>query len=594
MSAAEQIVAQAIADLPADRRDAALAAIDVRRRRWQPTTDDQLWEAIRDWCGIEIPRVCVCPGHQAPFQFVADAYFERGLPDKLAIGNRGSGKTENVAALHAVNSRTKPDHEGASAGAIESQAGKAYRYFSGFTRRPGWEEVVDPRQVNLGRTEFRNGAIVAIVIATLPGVNSPHPNVAHLDEIELLRPGIYQEALNMAQSGNGYRGQNLLTSSWKLPRGLISQIKAEVAEAMREGVQASHDLYHWCVYETTQQCPHDCNACPFADVVRGRRQTGTDEAGRPVTVPRTFEWTCKRGSPQAGVGKLKFSRGFASMDDAVRRFRSLSARMWESQQESRKPTAEGLVYDNFDEAQLCVEGWEPWPEYGDVVAGADFGGTNPFAVGFWQRLRAGVMLDGRLIPEGSWVLFDEVYTTETSGNVEVGRAVNDRIGYWASQYPGFAVERIWRDPAAKAAAVDWGRLDSYGAGAALRTRRTGGARVEDRIGVVYDLIDDEKLYVDSERCPHFLDEIGGYEADPISGKPVKENDHHMDAMGYVMYGEFRLAGNKPTSGVAVAPSDVRNGGSPARTRSGAYDPASARVGESLPVRYTRRIRDTGM
>lgn len=592
MSTEGDIVA-ALAAMPEERREKALASLDLMVTRWRPNSEQKLWEAIRDWCGIEIPRKAVCPGHQAPFDFVADAYFERGLPDKMAIGNRGSGKTEDVAALHAVNSRTKPGHEGASAGAVESQASKAYRYFSAFTKRPGWEEVVDQRQVNLGRSVFRNGATIEIVVGTLAGVNSPHPHDAHLDEIELLRPGVYQEALNMAQSSLGYRGQNLLTSSWKLPRGLITEIKAQVAAAVRAGSRPSHDVYHWCVYETTQQCPHDCNACPFADVVRGKRQIGMQDDGTPIMVDRTFEWTCKRESPVEGLGKLKLAEGFQTLEDAVRRFASLSPRMWESQQESRKPTAEGLVYDCFDEATMTCERWEPHPGYGDIILHADFGGTNPFAIGFWQHLRVDVLLDDQRFSEGTWVLFDEVYTTETSGNVEVGKQVNAKIEEWGMAFPGFAVTRIWRDPAAKAAAEDWKKLPAYNAGGALDTRRTGGLKVEDRIGLCYDLILDDKLVVDAVRCPYFLDEIGAYEQDPITGKPVKEGDHHMDGMGYAIYGEFRLAGRAIADGGATASagSTVRQA---ADGGSAPYDLREERVPESVPVRFTKRVRTIGM
>lgn len=591
MGAVEDLAAT-LAALPEARRASAIAALDALRLRWVPQTDQELWEAIRDWCGIEIPRKAVCRGHQAPFDFVADSYFERGAPDKLAIGNRGSGKTEDVAALHATNSRTKPGYEGASAGAVESQAGKAYRYFRAFTQRPGWEESVDQRHVTLGRSVFKNGATIEIVVGTLAGVNSPHPHTAHLDEIELLRPGVYQEALNMAQSSLGYRGQNLLTSSWKLPRGLITEIKTAVEKALREQTRPSHDVYHWCVYETTEPCPHDCDACPFADVVKGQRQVGLRADGTPIMVPRTFEWTCKRESPVEGRGKLKLSAGFQTLGDAVRRFAALSPRMWESQQESRKPTAEGLVYDCFDEAAMTCERWEPDPSYGDIILHADFGGTNPFAIGFWQVLRVDVILDDVRYGEGTWVLFDEIYTTETTGNVEVGRQVNDRLTEWGEQYPGFMVTRIWRDPAAKAAAEDWKKLPTYGAGPTLETRRTGGLKVEDRIGLVYDRIVDGRVIVDATRCHHFLDEIGGYEQDPMTGKPVKEDDHHMDGMGYAIYGEHRLAGHAPTPGeVRTRRSEVRQ---QADGGAAPYDLREQVVPQQAPIRFTQRVRTLEM
>ena len=56
-----------------------------------PTTDDELWERIRDEVGDEIPRVAVCDDHDAPFDFVADYYFERKRAI-LVMANREGGK----------------------------------------------------------------------------------------------------------------------------------------------------------------------------------------------------------------------------------------------------------------------------------------------------------------------------------------------------------------------------------------------------------------------------------------------------------------------------------------------------------------------
>jgi hypothetical protein len=56
------------------------------------TTDDQLHAWIEDKLGINIPRVAVCPGHDAPFDFIADLFFKR-VDSALVMANRGGGKS---------------------------------------------------------------------------------------------------------------------------------------------------------------------------------------------------------------------------------------------------------------------------------------------------------------------------------------------------------------------------------------------------------------------------------------------------------------------------------------------------------------------
>ncbi len=529
-----EVLRSLVSSMPEDRKAEMARLTEQLAQRWAPESDEQLWEMFRDECGIEIPRVAVCEGHCAPFEFAADVYFERGLPDKLAIGNRGSGKTNIMGALHALNARTKPGHEGTTVGSVLSQSERCYSYVSAIAKR--WGKTVVAK-VQMKETKFVNGSLVSIITGTLTGVNSPHPHVAHFDEIELFREGVYEEALNMAQGGNGYRAMNVGTSSWKKTRGFVSELIGLVDEAMRDGNTPPYEVYRWCVFETTKQCPHECAECPFRTTVKGQWEDGTT---------RTFEDVCKgwngdasrRSNPDV-EGKLKRARGFVTLEDAVSRFRKLSRRMWESQQESRKPSTEGLVYDTWDEDDFSVWDWDPDPDLGPITLHADFGGTNPFAIGFWQQLRVAVTHNGRTIPEGAHILFDEVYRKDI-GNVEAGRLTNERILFWEGIHPGFRgkIEGVYRDVAARAAGMDWAKLSSYGEPGDplmfdLPTRAIGGISIEQGVAMIYEaIIGKGLLWVDRKRCPEFLIEVGSYEKDPRTGIPFKRDDHHMDGMRY--------------------------------------------------------------
>lgn len=538
--------------MPDDKKREMASLTEQLAQRWAPETDDQLWEMFRDECGIEIPRAGVCEGHCAPFDFAADVYFERGLPDKLAIGNRGSGKTNIMGALHALNGRTKPGHEGTTVGSVLSQSERCYAYFS--TIAKGWGKAVVAK-VQMKETKFTNGSLVGIITGTITGVNSPHPNLAHFDEVELFREGVYEEALNMAQGSNGYRAMNVATSSWKKARGFVSDLLDMVETAKRDGSSPPYEVYRWCVFETTATCEHSCSDCPFGNVVKGQWEDGT---------PRTFEDVCKSYNGEASrmanpdaEGKLKRARGFVALEDAVSRFRKLSRRVWESQQESRKPSTEGLVYDTWDEDEFSVWDWNPDPDIGAITLHADFGGTNPFAIGFWQELRVSVHHNGRTIPEGAHVLFDEVYVKDV-GNIEAGRLVNERILFWEAVHPGFRgkIAGIYRDVAAKAAKMDWEKLSQYGEPNDplmfdLPTRAIGGIGISEGVAMIYEsIIGKGLLWVDRKRCPEFLGEMGSYEKDPRTGIPFKRDDHHMDGMRYRFWQLHLLSRKK---GVSMGP-----------------------------------------
>jgi len=88
----------------------AQTQLEARLSEQGPQTDDELHEWLKFELGIDIPKVAVCEGHDAPFQFLADLFFER-IEAALGVANRGGAKTFLVAVLHWLNSRFKPGCE---------------------------------------------------------------------------------------------------------------------------------------------------------------------------------------------------------------------------------------------------------------------------------------------------------------------------------------------------------------------------------------------------------------------------------------------------------------------------------------------------
>jgi len=561
------VAARIVGRMDPDSRARIAHAARRMEAAYAPTTDDELHAYVRRETGLSIPRRSVCNGHHSPFQFVSDVYFERGNPDKLAVGNRGSGKTQDMGALHAVNVRTKKRYTSCTIGAVEPQALRAYGFFRDIVTQERWQGIVRGK-ITMGHTETTNGGRVEIVTGTLAGVNSPHPILAHWDEVELLRPGVFEEGLHMAQSKDGHRAMNVLTSSWKKPKGFVSERIDESEKAVREGVSPPYDVYRWCVFETTSPCEHDCSACPFSDVVKGLWEDGT---------PRTFESACKRGSPEPGTGKLKHTDGFVAVEDAVGRFRKMSRRVWESQQESRRPTMDGLVYDVWDEDRWGIDGWDPDPGLGVVTCGIDFGGNVPHACGWWQRLDVEVRHGGVLLPQGADVLFDEVYIAKV-GNVPFGQEINRRNRAWRERYPDFVVEAYYADPAANSARDDLRNMHAFVPGEeGIPTLAMGRVDVEERIALVYERMVDGLVFAD-RRCENWYDEVSGYERNPNTGRPLKEDDHLMDSTGYRFWNVHARTrrGNRASGGPVGA---ARPRAVVMTERGRAWDPATLGVAE---------------
>src|SRR5438876_3082959 len=94
----------------------------------KPLTEDELHEWIFRNTGLWIPRIAVCPDHDAPFDFVADLFFDR-VQSAIVVANRGGGKTQDAALWQFLNMRFIPEVACISVGAQEIQAKRAYSYF---------------------------------------------------------------------------------------------------------------------------------------------------------------------------------------------------------------------------------------------------------------------------------------------------------------------------------------------------------------------------------------------------------------------------------------------------------------------------------
>ena len=158
----------------------------------------QLHRFIQSIIGYRIPTKAVCQDHCAPFDFIADSFFDV-VSKFLVIANRNGGKTQNFGILNALDALCKPGCEIASVGAIEDQANKCYQYTVSILKKPYFKSLLS-KEPMISRTKLDNGSEISILPGTMSGVNGPHPQRTNFDEVELTQWKILMEFMSMAKS----------------------------------------------------------------------------------------------------------------------------------------------------------------------------------------------------------------------------------------------------------------------------------------------------------------------------------------------------------------------------------------------------------
>ena len=191
---------------------------------------------------------------------------------------------------------------------------------------------------------------------------SPHPQKARIDEVELMDWEVLQEGLSMSISrddglGNEnsvIMGQNTFLSTRKYDSGTFQRLLDQADES---GMK----VFCWCIYEVLEKCTRECEndekygTCPILD-------------------------KCK--------GMAKYCVGYYKIDDWIDKARMLGKDVLDAQWFNLKPSREAVVYgDRWDKNVHIIThpetDWEDWVPDSDrlaVVSAIDFGSSpgHPF------------------------------------------------------------------------------------------------------------------------------------------------------------------------------------------------------------------------
>lgn len=177
--------------------------------------------------------------------------------------------------------------------------------------------------------------------------------------------------------------------------------------------------------------------------------------------------------------------------------------------------AEGAVYDCFDRKDNVVS---ELPKMREYYVGIDYGTTNPLAA----------LLIGEGVDDQLYVIKEYYYDSKVGqkqlSDAEYSRELHKFLD-------GYDVRKIFVDPSAASFITQLWRDNHLGVTKANNN-------VQDGIRIVYNLIGSRKLKVHSS-CKRLIEELESYvwdvkQQERGEDKPLKRNDHAVDALRYVM------------------------------------------------------------
>lgn len=491
----------------------AAARAELAERR--PRTDRELWLWIEAVLGFRIPWRPVCPEHQAPFSWLADAFFERERRT-LTRGSRDSGKTRMYAILDLLNSHYKDGCGTAHVGSTDSQSKDGYAYLSGTAEKHGERGMVQRPPLNeylaseplMERTVWKNGSVTRILTGGSPkSVSGPHPQKFVGDEIDHWKYDILNTALLMPRSKGKIVAQTHLASSQYNSFGTMAGL---LVEAPQKGFR----VYEWCLFDVMQQCPH----CP-----NGGPAWPQGKAKCPL-----FQWKnpFKGNMEPLCQGRGARSNGHLPYLDAVDKFLNVDAETAALQLLLIGGSRSGLVYPSYEDEPYPaghlrelpdgrLDGWQFW-------AGVDLRTHSVIEC---------IARDPRL---NHWY-FDE-WSKEHSVPSETRAAARELRQKW-KQKRNINIRLFWLDPSQPDEAEDWPKLVQVPAQPAERYPIIYGIKMI-RNGLS-DVLGRKTLFV-SERCERLRLEwskLYHLKRNAMTGKfdpdkPEDENNHASDAARY--------------------------------------------------------------
>ncbi len=369
-------------------------------------TKDQLRYALRKRYGVALPRVAVCPGHTAPMEAFWRAWV--GLDSWVIwLANRGGGKTNGLGFLESMEAEYK-HLEISHVAATLDQGSRMQSYASQYFREKPDLGVGDIKQ----KVKLSTGGLIEILPATMAGVNGPHSARTSLDELDLMKWLVIQQAMSIPLSRGEDRAALRIASTRKFAAGPMQRMLDS----------GKFPVHTWCIFETMRPCEHrTCERC--------KRMVLHDRLGKP----HTFESVCQ--------GKAKRSDGYREFHDIEEAFSHMDWEGFNAEWLCNRPESVGQYYAHY-QAHIHEIGkhntsWRPSRDHGCVL-GIDEGVADPNAQVTLQP--AGPTSD----PWSTVVAVDSIQDGDGDTLIESWPAFTSHVA------PYGACDEFWGDPSGNA------------------------------------------------------------------------------------------------------------------------------------------------
>lgn len=445
---------------------------------------EALWGFMKQHLGLEVPRRAFCAHHDAPFEYLATAYFEPGV-DLLVWGPRGGGKTRLAAAATLLDLLHKPGITVRILGGSLDQSLRVWEHLLPDVERLAEDRLVKSRS-RARRVQLSCGGSAAVLTQSQRAVRGQRVQKMRCDEVELFDPAVWEAAgattRSLVSEGLRVAGVVEAFSTFHSPDGLMSKLveRAETTGTPR--------VIRWCILDVLAKCPaeRDCTTCELREECGGRAKTDAE--------------------------------GFVPVEDVVAIKRRVSRDTWESELLCKRPSGKGRVFPHFN-ADEHVAAFDP-PAGVVPELGVDFGYAAPFvALWIYRHPATGVVH-----------VLDELVREE--------RTVAEHVAEIRSRaWPCPRV--IACDPAGRSRNEQTGRSNVAllrAEGFSVVTRRSEIVEgIEQLRRLIRPATGESRLRV-HPRCQGLIRALSSYRYPPGGGSEVPEkdgvHDHPIDALRY--------------------------------------------------------------
>ena len=451
-------------------------------------TDVALYVAAMNNATVGTKRICNNPEHVAPFKILSDILLD-AVQYYVIWGSRSGSKTYLFGGLCTwYKSVAKKQYETKILGGSEGQSLLSYRALQDFSKVGDPDNVLVKRLLT-SKGEFKDGSSVSILKASSKSVRGPHPQNLLLDEVDEIDPQVYEDALSQPQSKYGHPASLGMFST---NHNVNGQMDAALARAADKG----HAVYKYCVWETMEGCKdYSCSTCPLSSLCPGKAMKGAD--------------------------------GYYKIEDFVEKLNTLSfstlSRDWLCIKTGMGDTVFEQEWDENIHVVSVPLREEP------VVLSLDWGGTDPFSAGVWQRAPQ----DSPNFDKDAWIRVTELYLNSTHES-----ATNPKFIRMAKTKPWWRlIKEVVPDNSRPDLIEEW-RKALPRARFLTQEKKTIDEGIEAMKDALSPVLGSPKILV-NRICTNMRREMQLYKINPRTGNPIDKDNHTVDETRYFVLAKIR-------------------------------------------------------